>query len=1006
MERVYIRQTGGVMSGLEEQNVPISFNNGVDSKSDPKQVMPTKVITLQNGVVSQTPGEFRKRPGQTPLTNQILGGGGLTGVTGLFAYNDELVATTTSSLYSYSESTPAWVNKGTYVPLSVTTQNVGESPTGLRIGDGIYDAVSGYTAYAWLTPNASGTYIGYYSIRDSVTGAVVVTGTLYNGTTQILTVKTLLQNSKFVFLLYVASTTSIKYQTVATATPASISAAADLPSLTDIASPAIFDACVDSNILYVIYTYASGIKVRAYDTSFANTATKTTATVSTAVTIFCESSTGRVFVTYADGTNVYCIVYSSGLAAIVNALQTVATGSAPTALCGIVVSNVATIFITFPGTDNSTNSTAYVTISVGGSFSAVTTVAYLSLASKPFAIGSGIYVAFIYSWLGTGSPPATSEATIFLYRLVPGVVSNGLVAKWSAGLLQQTPPSIIPGNFLPEVSTTASGVFTFPFLQGDQSILTAGTISYTFGLTAVSLNFNVQPTGVVVADSLHLSGGMLWQYDGVNIVEHGFHLYPENITTAATSGGNLSAGSYEYVAVYQWLDANGLLHRSQPSLPVTISVSASDKVTLTVANLRVTQKTNAQYPVSIMIYRTLVNSSSPFFRLTTPGSLINSTALASSGNYVDTLSDVNLAGRDEMYTTGGVVDNTSAPPVAAVTSYRSRLVVIPSDNPESWWYSKEILPTSGATFATPVELADLFVNGIDPNGGAIYAVGTMDDKLVFFRESTIYYEVGNGPANNGTSSDYQPPQIIVSPVGCSNPASVVLMPDGLMFQASNSGGIWLLTRSLDTRYVGIDFEAFNSYTVTSAVLMPDYNQVRFTTSDGSCLVYDYTLRDERGYGKWSQFLNYTCVDAVVWQGKHTIITSGGVASQETPGAYLDNGVGYSLVLKTAWMKFAGLQGFQRLYRMLVLGEYKSAHGLQVQVSYDFNSTVAQTTAVVTNSTAPYEYRVNFQRQKCTALQLTIQDTTPVGESMSLSGITFLVGVRSKPNRMAPTRSFG
>lgn len=53
---------------------------------------------------------------------------------------------------------------------------------------------------------------------------------------------------------------------------------------------------------------------------------------------------------------------------------------------------------------------------------------------------------------------------------------------------------------------------------------------------------------------------------------------------------------------------------------------------------------------------------------------------------------------------------------------------------------------------------------------------------------------GNGPDATGANSDYGDPTLITSDVGCINDNSVVIMPQGLMFQSAK--GIYLLDQSL------------------------------------------------------------------------------------------------------------------------------------------------------------------------------------------------------------------
>ena len=74
----------------------------------------------------------------------------------------------------------------------------------------------------------------------------------------------------------------------------------------------------------------------------------------------------------------------------------------------------------------------------------------------------------------------------------------------------------------------------------------------------------------------------------------------------------------------------------------------------------------------------------------------------------------------------------------------------------------------------------------------------MDDKLIIFKKDAIYYITGTGPDNTGANGTFSDATFITSTVGCANPSSIVLMPNGIMFQSDK--GIWLLDRQLGTTY--------------------------------------------------------------------------------------------------------------------------------------------------------------------------------------------------------------
>ena len=66
---------------------------------------------------------------------------------------------------------------------------------------------------------------------------------------------------------------------------------------------------------------------------------------------------------------------------------------------------------------------------------------------------------------------------------------------------------------------------------------------------------------------------------------------------------------------------------------------------------------------------------------------------------------------------------------------------------------------------------------------------------------------------------------------------MVLTPQGLFFKSNK--GIYILERSLVLKYIGFPVDDFNNLNITKADIFAKDNEVRFLTSDGVCLVYNY-----------------------------------------------------------------------------------------------------------------------------------------------------------------------
>lgn len=417
------------------------------------------------------------------------------------------------------------------------------------------------------------------------------------------------------------------------------------------------------------------------------------------------------------------------------------------------------------------------------------------------------------------------------------------------------------------------------------------------------------------------------------------------------------------------------------------------QATINVPTLRVTNKPD-NTPVSIAIYRTLLNETL-FYRVSSFSSPILNNKTVDLVSYSDNLPDSDLIGNEQLYTTGGVLANGQAPASSLVAQYKNRLISVSSEDPFTWYFSKPV----GTN--TPVQFSPFFYKKIPELGGPITALGVMDDKLIFFKRSSIFIVVGTGPNNLGLQDDFNDAELVTTDTGCLEPKSVVRMPLGLMYKSEK--GIYLLDRGLNVKYIGDEVEKYNSDTVTSSELIEQSNQVRFTLASGKALVYDYY------FDQWSVFTNQNAADSTIFEGKFTYLRPDGKIYKETPGVWTDGGQAIYLKLKTAWLSFNGLQGLERLYNTMVLGEYKSPHTLTVKVAHDFGSD-SQTTAIpVATNPGLYQYKVYLNRQKSQSVQFTVEEAQAgptYGEGLNISALGLEVGVKKGLNTLPSGKLYG
>jgi len=280
---------------------------------------------------------------------------------------------------------------------------------------------------------------------------------------------------------------------------------------------------------------------------------------------------------------------------------------------------------------------------------------------------------------------------------------------------------------------------------------------------------------------------------------------------------------------------------------------------------------------------------------------------------------------------------------------------------------------------------------------------------------------GDGPLSTGDQDNFTQPTAITSDVGCADPASVILMDKGIMFKSDK--GIYLLSRGLDVQYVGAAVEDYNSLTINGAALLEDQNEVRFTTSGSVILSYNYF------FDKWSVFTNMPATSCTVWQDKFVWVDTNGVVYQENTD-YQDAGSDIPFKITTPWIRIQATQAFQRVYRAILLGEFKSSHLMKVRIAYDyadaytdeFTFTDDAIGIVLYGDSTPYgdealyggedltvyQIRSRLARQKCESIKFEFSDVSgsSSGESFVINELALEVGAKQGVYKLQASKSVG
>jgi hypothetical protein len=388
---------------------------------------------------------------------------------------------------------------------------------------------------------------------------------------------------------------------------------------------------------------------------------------------------------------------------------------------------------------------------------------------------------------------------------------------------------------------------------------------------------------------LVVAGGTPHLFDGHALVELGFCWYPElYLYQVNGTTGQILPGSYFYVAVFEWRDGAGQLHRSAPSQPLQVDIEVEEgpaSVILACRSLSLTLRQSAHYGVqgaiNVALYRTRVfdpaefnSNSATFYRVygaesgdfspeSTP--VNDPTQLLTFLN--DDVVDAGLIYHglfNNQLTSGGLGApagwsqiNPEQPPASSIVCvWQNRVWLACGQDTTTIWYSREVLPRYGDIYYAAPEFNSVNTFRID-GVGEVTAMHPMNNALIVFTRDAIYSLTGSGNSDLGTGANLAI-ETLHEGTGCIEPRSVVLAPPGIYFQSRK--GIYLLDRGRGLDFVSagasVEDEIRGAGNVRGATLLEDRHQIRFSIN-GAPIVTQTTEFDVSGEatGIWQIIFN-------------------------------------------------------------------------------------------------------------------------------------------------------
>jgi hypothetical protein len=1031
--------------------IPIAFEGGLNSKIASFKLDQPYLDACENGTFTLD-GQIDKRAGFGLLPTAIQGGGNIARGAALATFNGELLQFDGAKLYSYQSSNQTWIDKG--VAFSTTNSQVRVLNTkGATQSNPDVTTANGISVYVWednrsYPPSANGIRCSVY---NNTTGTLVVSDQqLYQAGAR---PKIICDGTTF-HVFYAASAFQLLKATIPVAEPSTVAS-----NLVNVAGDAlasgvntpsiVYDVCLYNASPLVAYASTSGIKL-------SNNGQVINGNVLAQSIAVCVDSLNTVWVAWSDTTDTYVSAWEFNFTLLEWA--PVFTAHTLNALAPQVSATIALIEDVEPGNLNLTSEQAIsgsanvnnhfcdnYTVSPAGVVTFIGQMRGVGLASKPYRYLDNIFV--------TAVSQSNLQSTYFTRCLtqglayVPGTVNiqaaNNNELATSFAIVSSHAPSNGGGyrtnSLLSQADPVSPGVYLFAGQRKGPFTTWQNATSVNLGCAGYLTTFGGANAfnSVQSNNNLHIVGGVKKIYDGVSCVEDNFLLFPENYlgfgcTATLSSGGNLGYASsgpsqYQYQVVYEWTDNYGQVQRSTPSVALSVTTTAANQqATLVIPTLRVTEKVQARSSIIVSVYRTQLNLPI-FYKVTNDASpLINDTTVDTL-TFTDMLSDAAIAANENLYT-GSQLANTAPPPCSLISLYQQRLFINSTEDPDVLWYSQNRFEQDQYN-TIALDFNSEFVEGIDSRlGSTITAIGLLDNNLAIFKETSAFLLQGDGPNALNTSGQFNDALLLVSDTGCVNQSSLVFVtqtpnsPGGLLFQSPK--GIYLLGRDQSLTYIGAPVEAYNGLTITAANLLAQTNEIVFTTSEGTALVYNYF------FNTWSTWTNLPAVDACMWNGQLCVLTASGavMVQDNTDTVFADshpNGVTYpvSLMIRTPFLKLSGMQGYQSIFGCYLLGTLQAPHILQVSVAYDYNPSV-QGNVLINSSIAGggrwgglpvwgskgawgngslfsnYQWQIAVNSPRCQSIQFTFQDVQPTAsQGFSLNGIALEVLALPGPMRL-------
>jgi len=1051
---------------LRKTPLAVGFSGGVETSVDHKQVPTTQLIDLVNGIFSQTKrGTISKRNGYEALSSQIQqAGGAYATARGLSQRDGEVLLFTDQRCYSYRPSADRWADTGEVAASAVTTLPIAR--TGSYQTQPDVATRNGIRVVAWEDSRGG----VWCSVIEAATGRILLSQTQLDSNANAKNVRCVPVGEVLHVLWTREDLGQIKLALINPASPANAPTVStpvtDLDGVNPFYDAESAPALTIGGVARVV-VIAWAVAATGYRIGFlgpAGTFVPPVVNVATAVA-------GPIAVTYSPVQRSIAVVYINAAAlikahmldetlAIVQTYASVATTGTyrriTSAWGDVGPSGGVQLWwaaeITAARSDLTIVESGWLD-SISNTASSTTTLRGHGLVSRGWHDGSDAYVMiahtarffpYVAALRMSDTSGVNSPGNTIIARLMPGEGSGSLMRTTGAGTRAWTQhlPTVTQDDIGETDTYSRTHAVCVPYRiqlssqNGDQFS--------EQGLKLVTLNQLPKYQTVEFGRGLYLASAAPMHYDGDGWHEADFHCAPDfgfdatgtpvDLATAVSIGaaGAIPNGTYLYAFWYEAVDAQGELHRGAVSVKVLVTMAGGPKkFSIALPTCRLTKFSNVRICAARSAQgATGTDSTLPLYRVTsndvtvTTGDnrYVNNGVTVDTVTLVDNLTDAQLVLREPLYTNGGILSNDPAPwGGGIIAAGKNRIFFDDSTDPHLVRFTQ--LRADDTAMESSIALGV----STDPFGGALAAIGILDDLVIPFKETAICVFGGPGPladpSVDPSSNIFSSAELVTSDVGCSSASSVGQTPLGITFQSSK--GIKLLAHGRNILDIGNPVQPLSTQNFTRTTLLPDRKSILYLTdtADGFSLLWDYDRN------QWSKFSNHLGLDAVVVDGTYHYLRTDSRVFRETPGVYRDDNSRIPLRIETAWIRFAQyLQGWQKALWAYWLGEYISAHTLSIRYRLDYNAAYSAPILSDVNANfdpslygagaygagayggdgggTRYQRRVHLNK-RCQAISFLVEDIEAEGDfgaSFELSELLLIGGALGPDYKVGAARS--